>query len=160
MEISAKHDESGEFLLEIGPVMFTLPYEVVESLHDVIAKRLSAGEQSSHAVLQKKLESYRTLANKMAQVDDRVVQKFAPLVSPEQLVTITRLASGEVLYNKVMRNLSKQNQRQFAEDYAAMDKITEAHACLYMEQLIPMIKRAAQEQKQIHEQLQETSRDL
>ncbi|CAN8142121.1 hypothetical protein J3998_05070 [Thiomicrorhabdus sp. 6S2-11] len=152
MEIKAQHDHSGELILEMGPVTFNLPHEVVEALSNVITERLGEGESSSHQVLQKKLKTFRELANKMAQVDDMVVQKFAPQVSPEQLVTITRLASGEVLYNKVVRNLSKQNQRQFEEDYAAMDKITEAQACLYMEQLIPFIKQAAQEQKNLHAQ--------
>ncbi|BBP46742.1 hypothetical protein THMIRHAS_21150 [Thiosulfatimonas sediminis] len=152
MEITAKHGQEGELLLEIGPVTFSLPNEVAETLNQVIVQRLNEGENSSHQVLQKKLLTYRQLANKMAQVDDLVVQKFAPKVSAQQLVTITRLANGDVLYNKVMRNLAKQSRRQFEEDYAAMDKITEAQACLYMEQLIPVIKQAAQEQKRLHQQ--------
>lgn len=152
MEIKAMHNQSGELVLEMGPVTFNLPHQVVESLSQVIAERLGEGENSSHQVLQKKLKTFKEIANKMAQVEDMVVQKFAPQVTPEQLVTITRLASGDALYNKVMRNLSKQNQRQFEEDYAAMDKITEAQACLYMEQLIPVIKKAAQEQKRLHAQ--------
>lgn len=151
MDIKAQHDHSGELVLEMGPVTFTLPHKVVKSLNEVITERLSEGESSSHQVLQKKLKTFRDLANKMAQVDDRVVQKFSPLVTTEQLVTITRLASGEVLYNKILRNLSRQNQRQFEEDYSAMNKITEAQACLYMEQLIPVIKQAAQEQKRLQE---------
>ena len=39
------------------------------------------------------------------------------------------------------------NTLQFEEDYKALDQISEHHACLHMEQLITLIKRAAEEQK-------------
>jgi flagellar motor switch protein FliG len=147
MDIEAKRKESGEFELEIGPVMFSLPVEVVEALHTLLEQRLnhpSVADDESH---QRKLTAYRALASKMIGVDDRIVQKFAPQVAPEQLVTIVRLAEGDGLYNKIVKNLSKQYRRQFEEDYAALDKITEQNACLHMEQLVPLIKSAAQEQK-------------
>ncbi|WP_127471375.1 FliG C-terminal domain-containing protein [Thiomicrorhabdus aquaedulcis] len=150
MEILARRDASGEFQIELGPVVFTLPVEVVKALQQVIEQRINQPSEVDAENLKRKLEAYRTLATKMASVDDRVVQKFATKVTPEQLVTIVRLAQGDVLYNKVLRNLSQQNRRQFEEDYAQLNKITEQHACLYMEQLVPTIKRAAQEQKQYH----------
>lgn len=154
MDIEAKRKESGEFELEIGPVVFSLPVEVVKGLSTLLEQRLnnpSVADDESH---QRKLTAYRVLAGKMIGVDDRIVQKFAPQVTPEQLVTIVRLAEGDGLYNKVVKNLSKQNRRQFEEDYAALDKITEQNACLHMEHLVPLIKSAAQEQQT----LQTTSR--
>ncbi|MBN2646374.1 MAG: hypothetical protein JXR44_01155 [Thiotrichales bacterium] len=153
MEISAKHDDSGALNLLLGSVTFTLPLSVVEQLYQAIHQGLSSGEASSHAALQHKLKAYRALADKMGLVDDRVVQKFAPMVAAEPLVTLARLASSDALYHKILRNLSRQNQRQFAEDFAQMNRISEAHACLYMEQLIPLIKQAAQEQKQLQNSL-------
>lgn len=90
----------------------------------------------------------------MSEVDDRIVQTFAPQVTPEQLVTIVRLAEGDVLREKVLRNLSKQNRRQFEEDYAALNKITVHQACLYREQLVPLIKKVAQQQKALHESIE------
>lgn len=147
MDIEAKRKESGEFELEIGPVVFSLSVEVVKALNTLLEQRLnhpSVADDESH---QRKLTAYRVLAGKMIGVDDRIVQKFAPKVTPEQLVTIARLAEGDGLYNKIVKNLSKQNRRQFEEDYAALDKITEQNACLHMEHLVPLIKSAAQEQQ-------------
>jgi flagellar motor switch protein FliG len=127
--------------------------DVVKALQTVVEQRLNQPSDVDAENLKRKLEAYRALATKMASVDDRVVQKFAPKVTPEQLITMVRLAQGDVLYNKVLRNLSQQNRRQFEEDYAQHNKITEQHACLYMEQLVPLIKRAAQEQKELHASL-------
>ena len=150
MEISASRNKTGEYQLEIGPVMFSLPSDVVKALQQVIDQRLNQNSAIDDENAKRKMTAYRVLASKMTSVDDRIVQKFAPQVSPEQLVTIVRMAEGDGLYKKVIKNLSKQNRRQFEEDYAAMDKITEQHACLYMEQIVPMIKRAAQEQNELH----------
>ncbi|WP_321326253.1 FliG C-terminal domain-containing protein [Thiomicrorhabdus sp.] len=149
MEIAASRTHSGEYQLEIGPVIFTLPKEAISALQQVVEQRLHQNNSIDEENIKRKLEAYRMLATKMAGVDGRVIQKFAPKVSPEQLVTITRLAEGDVLYQKVCKNLSKQNRRQFEDDYKSMDKITEQHACLHMEQLVPLIKRAAQEQKEL-----------
>ncbi len=150
MDIEAKRKESGEFELEIGPVIFSLPIEVVKALKDLLEQRLnhpSSADDESH---KRKLTAYRVLASKMMGVDDRIVQKFAPQVTPEELVTIARLAKGDGLYNKIVKNLSKQNRRQFEEDYAMLDKITEQNACLHMEHMVPLIKSAAQEQQTLH----------
>jgi len=150
MEISASRNKTGEYQLEIGPVMFSLPSDAVKALQQVIDQRLNQNSAVDDENTKRKMTAYRILASKMTGVDDRIVQKFAPQVTPEQLVTIVRMAEGDGLYKKVAKNLSKQNRRQFEEDYAAMDKITEQHACLYMEQIVPLIKRAAQEQKELH----------
>jgi len=149
MEIAASRTKEGEYQLEIGPVTFTLPSDAISALQQVIDQRLTQNNAADEEGLKRKLEAYKALASKMFGVDDRILQKFAPQVSPEQLVTITRLAKGDALYKKVCRNLSKQNRRQFEEDYVAMDKITEQHACLNMEKLVPLIKRTAQEQKEL-----------
>jgi len=147
MDIHAKRDSKGEFQLEIGPVTFDLPRDAIDALQQVIVQRLHHSSDAGEEGILRKIKAYRTLASKMTNVDDRIVQKFASQVSPEQLVTIVRLAEGDGLYQKILRNLSKQNQRQFEEDYKALDKISEHHACLHMEQLITLIKRAAEEQK-------------
>ena len=147
MDIEAKRKASGEYELEIGPVVFSLPVEVVKGLNTLLEQRLNNQTAEDDESLKRKLTAYRVLASKMIGVDDRIVQKFAPQVTPEQLVTIVRLAEGNGLYKKVVKNLSKQNRRQFEEDYAALDKITEQNACLHMEHLVPLIKRAAQEQQ-------------
>lgn len=149
MEISAKHDATGEYQLEVGPVQFALNKEAINALYHVIDKRLSEGDKKEAEALHRKLSAYRDLATKMGGVGDKVVQKFVTRVSPEQLVTMVRLADGQVLYNKVLRNLSKQNRRQFEEDYETMNRITEHQAVIYMEQIIPIVKQAAEEQKKL-----------
>ncbi len=153
MEITANRNKKGVYQLEIGPVTFALSQEVVEGLRKVIDQRLNQGNEIDAENLKRKLEAYRALASKMIGVDDRIVQQFAPQVTPEQLVTLVRLADGDELYEKVLRNLSKQNRRQFEEDYAALDKITEHNACIYMEQLVPLIKTAAEQQKALMNEL-------
>lgn len=150
MEIAASRNKNGAYQLEVGPVTFSLPVDVIKVLHQVVDERLNNNAKIDEEGLKRKLTAYRVLASKMTGVDDRIVQKFAPKVSPEQLVTIVRMAEGDALYQKVLRNLSKQNRRQFEADYAAMDKITEHNACLYMEQIVPLIKLAAKEQKELH----------
>ncbi len=147
MDINAWRDESGQFQLEIGPVIFTLHEEAIEGIQQVIDQRLHHSRELDEEGGRRKIKAYRTLASKMANVDDRIIQKFATQVSPEQLVTIVRLAEGDSLYQKVLKNLSKQNRRQFEEDYKALDKISEHQACLHMEQVITLIRRAAEEQK-------------
>ena len=83
------------------------------------------------------------------QADNRIVQKFAVLLSAEQLITLARLAQAESLYNKIMMNLSKQNKAQFEDDYRAMKGITEKQALINMEQIIPIIKQVAKEVKSL-----------
>lgn len=149
MEISAQHLDSGEYQLEIGPVIFNLNAQVIKGLHHVIHTHANEGDQPDKATIQKKLKAYRLLATKIALVDDRILQKIVVRIRAEQLVTLVRLAEGKVLYNKVLRNLSTQNRRQFEEDFQAMNKITEHQAIVYMEQIVPTLKQAAQEQKRI-----------
>lgn len=148
MEISAHHNANGSYELDIGPVQLTLNHEAVVALHHVMVKRLEEGFDDEKAMVAKKLTAYRALATKMGLVDDQVLQKFVVQIKAEQLVTLVRLADGKVLYNKVLRNLSKQNRRQFEEDFQAITKITEHQAIIYMEQIVPILKKAAQEQKQ------------
>ena len=150
MEISASRNKTGEYQLEIGPVTFSLSSDVVYALQQVIDQRLNQNSAVDDENTKRKITAYRVLASKMTGVDDRIVQKLAPQLTSEQLVTIVRMAEGDGLYKKVAKNISKQNRRQFEDDYVAMDKITEQHACLYMEQIVPLIKRAAQEQKELH----------
>ncbi|WP_319380927.1 FliG C-terminal domain-containing protein [Thiomicrorhabdus sp.] len=154
MEIAARRGEDGAYILELGNVEFDLPEEAVNALYQVLDQRLHHAESLDDENLKEKIVFYRDLATKIAGVDDRLVQKFAPMVSAEQLVTIARLAEGEVLYHKILRNLSRQNRRQFEDDYAQMDKITEQHACYFMEQMVPLIKQAAAEHKALQEEIE------
>lgn len=151
MEVSAKRNEQGEYLLALGPVTFTLPQEAVHALHEVIEERFKPDNATEASSLQRKLEAYRALANKMAAVDDRIIQKLATQITTEQLITLVRLADGETFYQKVVRNLSKQNRRQFEEDYDRLDRITEHSAVIHIDQVVPYIKKAAQEQKKLSE---------
>jgi len=149
MEVTARKDEKGINLLEIGPVTLALEDNVIKALYDVVNHRLSDADPNEAAMLEKKLKAYRVLASKMQAVDDRVVQKFITQLKPEQLVTLVRLGGGKLLYQKIIRNLSKQNRRQFESDYETFNRISEHQATIYMEQIIPFIKKAAQEQKQL-----------
>lgn len=149
MEITAKRDHDGFFVLETGPVSFELPEQALETLQKVVSQRLGQKTSSGSESLNRKVNTYRNLATKMVSVDDRILQSFLPQATPEQLVTLVRLAEGERLFHKVMRNMSRQNGQQFQQDYQDLNQITEHQACLYMEQIVPLIKKAAQEQKEM-----------
>ncbi|MDR9497992.1 MAG: FliG C-terminal domain-containing protein [Hydrogenovibrio sp.] len=147
MEVNAKRLESGEYTLDMGPVSLTLEEPVLEQLYEVIHQRLQRSGQQEAVGLNKKLQAYRTLAKKLVTVNDRILQALLPQLTPEQMVTMVRL-SGPEMFDKVKRNLSRQNGQQFEEDHHDLNKITVHQAILYMEQIMPLIKRAAQEQKQ------------
>ncbi|GKT12573.1 MAG: fructoselysine/glucoselysine PTS system EIIA component [Thiomicrorhabdus sp.] len=149
MDIKVGRDESGEYHLEIGPVVFNLSVEAVEALQRVVYQRLNQPNMQDNEAIHKKIKAYRALASKISTMDNRVIEKFLLLVSAEQLITLVRLSAGDELYDKVLINLSKQNRRQFEEDYQSLNKISEHHACVHMEQLLPHIKRAAKEQKEL-----------
>ena len=149
MDIKVARDETGMCQLEIGPVIFNLPVEAVEALQQVVDQRLNQSNQRDEEAVHKKIKAYRALASKLDSMDDRVIEKFLLQITTEQLVTIVRLADGDNLYNKVLGNLSKQNRRQFEEDYQSLNQITEHHACIHMEQAIAHIKRAAKEQREL-----------
>lgn len=149
MEISAKRDHDGLYILETGPVFFELPEQALETLQKVVNQRLGQATSSSAESLNRKIQTYRNLATKMITVDDRILQSFLPQATPEQLVTLVRLADGERLFHKVLRNMSRQNGQQFQQDYQDLNQITEHQACLYMEQIVPLIKKAAQQQKEM-----------
>ncbi len=148
MEISVKRTEDGGHYLELGYVTFDLPQSAVKKLQEIIGIRLNQSEAKDSQVLQKKLQAYRQLANKLVHVDNRIVQEFALALTAEQLVTMSRLATGESLYNKLANNLSKQNRQQFEDDYRTLSKITEQNAVANMEQAVPVIKKIANKQKQ------------
>lgn len=152
MDIEIHKLKNGEIRLDFGQVMLDLPPQVVEALQAVVDKRLNMSGEAERASIKKKLVIFRDLANKLAHMDDRVLQKVLPQLTPEQLVTLVRLSDGDYFYNKVLRNLSKTNRRQFEEDYARLNRITEHQAVIYMEQIIPLLKKAAQEQKALEAQ--------
>ncbi|MBN2866185.1 MAG: hypothetical protein JXK16_09285 [Thiotrichales bacterium] len=152
MEVTAKRNKEGSYELEMGMVTLELSSDVLSALQQVIDKRLNDSSPQESEMLEKKVQAYRVLATRMAEVDNRIVQKFAPKLNSAQLITMVRLAQGDTLRNKILANLSKQNRRQFEEDEAELGEITYQHACTYMEQIVPLIKQAAQEQKALQAQ--------
>lgn len=149
MEILAKRNESGSFHLTMGYVSFDMSESAIQALQKVISERLGQSSEKDKLITEKKIQAYRQVANKLVQADNRIVQKFAVLLSAEQLITLARLAQDESLYNKIMMNLSKQNKAQFEDDYRAMKGITEKQALINMEQIIPIIKQVAKEVKSL-----------
>ncbi len=149
MEISVKKLKNQNFALEVGAVTLEVAPEVVKSLHETIDRHLNQGGATDDSALQKKLGVFRALADKLVVANDRVLQNFLPKLKPMQLVTLVRLSTGGKLYDKVLKNLSRTNARQFEEDYQAMDKITLHQALVNMEQIVPLLKAAIAEQKKI-----------
>lgn len=147
MEITAKRDENGHSILGIGVVSFELPEKAIESLQKLIRGRLAQNAGGNTDGIQRKIQTYRNLATKMILIDNVALQSILPRMKPEQLVTLVRLADGERFFHKVIQNLSRQNGQQFQQDYLDFDEITEHQACVYMEQVIPLLKEAAQMQK-------------
>ncbi|HIQ40358.1 MAG TPA: hypothetical protein EYH46_04210 [Sulfurivirga caldicuralii] len=155
MDIEIHKLKNGEIRLDFGQVMLHLSPEVIKTLQQVVEKRLNMSGEAERAAIEKKLTIFRDLANKLAHMDDRVLQKVLPQLTPEQLVTLVRLSEGDYFYRKVLRNMSKTNRRQFEEDYARLNRITKHQAVIYMEQIIPLLKKAAQEQKALEAQMQQ-----
>lgn len=152
MGIAAREGEGDTNIVEIGLVTLELPLEVVKGLHDVVQKHLNVQASEEKKVLEKKIAVYRALASKMKAVDDIVVQKLASQIKPEHLVTLVRLSQGNGLYKKVMKNLSRQSAQQFKMDYENYNAISEHQACVYMEHVVPYIKKAVQDKKRIMSQ--------
>lgn len=144
MEISAKRTKTGEYHVDIGYVTFELSKEAVTSLSQVISKRLNQGSDIEQQAIQRKLKIYRELANKLINAEDQIIQQIALRMLPEQLVTLARLAGGEGLFQKIVKNLSRQNRNQFQDDYQALNKISEYQACVNMEKVVPLIREVAQ----------------
>ena len=147
MEVVARRNEQGNYELEMGMVTLELRSDVVSALQEVIDSRLNDSSAQEEALLEKKVQNYRRLVTRLADVDGRILQKLVPKLSFAQLTVMVRLAQGDSLRDKVFANLSKQNQRQFQEDESDFGKITYQHACTCMEQIVPLIKQAADEQK-------------
>ena len=149
MDIDIRRLKDGRIQLDFGRVMLNLPPAAIEALQQVVEKRLNMSGEAERAAIRKKLAVFRDLANKLARMDDRILQWILPQLTPEQLVTLVRLSDGDYFYQKVLRNMSKTNRRQFEEDYQRLDRITQHQAVIYMEQIIPLLKQAAKRQKQL-----------
>jgi len=59
MEITAKRDHDGLYILETGPVSFELPQQALESLQKVVSDRLEKATSSSSEGLSRKLNTYQ-----------------------------------------------------------------------------------------------------
>lgn len=143
MEIHSKRTKKGQYQLTIEFVTFQLSEKALFRLKEVIAVRLNQSSDVDNVNLERKLEAYRKLSNKLVLSNDRVVQEFSLTLSTEQLVTIARLADGNKMFEKIMRNLSRQNGNQFQIDFNEMAGITENQAVINMEMAIPVIRKIA-----------------
>ncbi len=143
MEIYTKRTREGDFQVSMGHVTFQLPETAINKLKEVIHARLNKSSEIDSANIEKKLIAYKNLVNKLVEANDRVVQEFAVSLVTEQLVTVARLANGTSMFDKIIKNLSKQNAEQFKMDYDELNEITEYQAIVYMEQAIPVIRKVA-----------------
>jgi len=143
MDIYVKRTKEGGFQLSMGYVTFQLSESALLKLKDVISVRLNQSSDVDNANHERKLTGYRNLANKLVASSDRVVQEFAITLTTEQLVTIARLADGKKMCDKIVRNLSKQNGKQFMADFEGIGGVTEHQAIVNMEQAIPIIRKVA-----------------
>ena len=149
MEIKAKRQKSGDYMIEIGPTIFTLPENVVEALTQVLKNRNQNSAEQDKARMEKRLAAYRGLASKLSTIDDALMQNLLTQISPEQMVTLARIASDDSVYKKILKNLSRQNGRQFEDDYKRLSRISVHQAGTQMETMVPILKKAIQARKQI-----------
>lgn len=149
MEIKAKRQQSGNYVVEVGPTIFNLPENVVEALSKVIRERFKVVTEQDKERMQKRLTAYRALAGKLTQIENALMQDLLNQVSSEQMVTLARIAQGDEVYKKIVANLSRQNARQFEEDFKRLDKISLHQASTQMEQMVPILKKVIQARRQI-----------
>lgn len=149
MEIKAKRQQSGNYVVEVGPTIFNLPENVVEALSKVIRERFKVVTEQDKERMQKRLTAYRALAGKLTQVENALMQDLLNQVSSEQMVTLARIAQGDEVYKKIVANLSRQNARQFEEDFKRLNKISLHQASTQMEKMVPILKKVIQARKQI-----------
>ncbi len=152
MDIKAKRNKTGEYMIEMGPVIFNLPQNVVEALYKVISQRAQASSEQDKLRMEKRLAAYRSLANKLGTIEDAIMQSLLNQIRPEQMVTLARISQSKEVYNKIVRNLSRQNARQFEEDYVRLTKISVHQAGTHMEQMLPVLKKAIQARKDVKSQ--------
>lgn len=148
MEIRGKRQKNGDFMIEVGPTIFNLPENVVKALADLLKNRSARSAEQDKVRMEKRLDAYRGLAQKLSALDDALVQSVLGQITPDKMVTLARLAPGDAVYNKILKNLSRQNGRQFADDYKRTDRISVHQASTQMEQMIPVLRRAIQARKQ------------
>ncbi|WP_029933778.1 FliG C-terminal domain-containing protein [Thiomicrospira pelophila] len=149
MEIKAKRQQSGNYVVEVGPTIFNLPENVVEALSKVIRERFKVVTEQDKERMQKRLTAYRVLAGKLTQVENALMQDLLNQISSEQMVTLARIAQGDEVYKKIVANLSRQNARQFEEDFKRLERISLHQASTQMEKMVPILKKVIQARKQI-----------
>lgn len=148
MEIKAKRQQTGQYVIEVGPTIFNLPENVVEALNKVIHQRFRVLTEQDKERTQKRLVAYRALAAKLSTIENPLMQDLLNQVSSEQMVTLARIAQGSDVYYKIVANLSRQNARQFEEDFKRMTKISVHQAGTQMEKMVPILKKVIQARKQ------------
>lgn len=150
IEINARN--AGDLIeVEIGNTTITLPPKTLQALQKLINDRLNNVDACEQQEMQKKIKAYSALATKMAQFNPIVLQNLLVKLTAQQIVTLARLANGNTLYDKILENLSRQNRRQFEDDYETFNKISHHQAIVFMEQSITLIKKAVRQQKE-HDQ--------
>lgn len=149
MEIKAKRQKNGDYVIEVGPTIFSLPENVVEGLNKVINDRFKTVTPQDKERMEKRLVAYRNLAAKLSTIEDAIMQNLLNQISPEQMVTLAKINQDGAVYQKILRNLSRQNARQFEEDFKRAGKTSVHQASTQMEQMIPVLKKAIQVRKQV-----------
>lgn len=148
LEIRGRRQKTGGFILEIGPAIFNLHASVVRGLADVLSNREESAKKMDEHRTQQRLEGYRALASKIAGMEDSIVQSILGQVTPAQIISLARVSQSKAVYNKIVNNLSRQNARQFEEDYRENTKISVHQASMHMEALLPVVRRAIRLRKE------------
>jgi flagellar motor switch protein FliG len=147
MDIRAEKQPDNSIMLHLDFVSYKLSNTVAVNLKNILDHRLNNNSEAELESLEIKIRHYRELANKLNSLDAIVIQTFLLELNTKQKVILARLAAADSFYNKILLNLSKQNQKQFKEDYDEYDEITYHQAALEMERMIPLIRKAAQKQR-------------
>lgn len=132
-----------EYVIELDCAILTLPQAHVQALQRGIEARLRRGANGDMAQYKKKLVVYAQLLNKLVDMNDIKMQEFLRKIKSEQAVIMAKVAGGNSLKEKFMRNMPMQTRRVFEDDYDEMQKITLHQAVNYVEEVLPLLKSLA-----------------
>lgn len=148
LEVKGKRLKNGQFLVEIGPAIFQMPEAVVTGLAQALKDRQISSQDADKQRAQKRLDGYRALATKISEMEDAVIQNVLSQITPAQIISLARISQSKAVYNKIVNNLSRQNSRQFEEDYRENKPISVHQASMHMEVMLPIIRRAVRLRKE------------
>jgi|SRR5690554_3021097 len=147
MEVKGKRQQTGDYIIEAGSTIISLPQNVIAALANLMNNRKDDTDGRYKARVEQRLQTFRAFANQVSQFDGPVIQGLLSQITMEQMVTLARLADGDKVYQKIVANLSRQNARQFEDDYQRLNKITVHQASAQMDKIVPIIQRAIKSQK-------------